>query len=501
MSKPNVFFIMTDQHRWDCIGRWNEQIKTPAIDSLADEGIIFKQTVCQAPMCVPSRNSLMFGLYPSQLGVRNNYCGINDEAKLPSKPLPQILRDEGYLCAGFGKTHWGHSRGHAEPSTRGFEVRADGQDRESGMYEAGAAIMGDEDPEGLAAYYAETSGFGVGEEASGGYAGCVSRLPPEHHRDGFIHKKCMEFLEAPPADRPLFLYLSFIKPHPGFNIPPEFEALYDIGSIPDMEAPPWEGDSCTHLGALTEAGDEMRRMNEERRDWWGRLSALERRRTRLRYWANCSFMDHFIGSVLDKARSKGLLDNALILFCSDHGDMLGERDGRFAKYCLFESSVRVPLILSGSVVPQEKKGTVDDRPAELIDIIPTVCAAAGIRHDPRLPGLDLLSGRRRAGAFSELHGYGSEERRTAPAWMWRTEDYKLILFRRGSVAGDTPPMCELYDLRRDPHERVNLYADLQYQAVKAEMMEGLLSHIATAYAKGPALWDYGGLAILGMPGI
>ena len=123
-DRPNIIFLMTDQQRWDCIGKFNEHIKTPTLDRLADEGIVFSQAVCQAPMCVPSRSSMMFGLYPSQLGVRTNHGGLYNEDKLPALPLAELLRREGYQTAGFGKTHWNHGLRNTNPPTRGFEVRA-----------------------------------------------------------------------------------------------------------------------------------------------------------------------------------------------------------------------------------------------------------------------------------------------------------------------------------------------------------------------------------------
>ncbi|UUZ91973.1 sulfatase-like hydrolase/transferase [Paenibacillus sp. P25] len=86
-TKPEIIFLMTDQRRWDCIGRYNEHIITPTIDKLAEEGIIYNQAVCQAPMCVPSRGSMMFGYYPSQLGVRTNYGGLYEEDRSPSDPV------------------------------------------------------------------------------------------------------------------------------------------------------------------------------------------------------------------------------------------------------------------------------------------------------------------------------------------------------------------------------------------------------------------------------
>lgn len=495
-QKPNIIFLMTDQQRWDCMGRFNAQIKTPGIDKLAADGVIFDQGVCQCPMCVPSRNSMMFGMYPSQIGVRTNAGGIFDEARLPSLPLPQLLKDNGYFTAGFGKTHWNNGFFTDKPSKRGFDVRAEGQSSKSACYEYGAVMMDDEgqDPEGLKAYGEEVHGWGGGEENYLGYLGCTSRLPKEHHRDGFIFKKCMEFLNGPlPENQPLFLYLSFIKPHAGFNVPPEYESQYRLEDIPDLETPPWEEEPDTHVRAMSQVSDALRRRHEELKSHWKELTPEQRKRSTLRYWANCTFLDDFIGQAVEKMRERGLLDNALIIFTSDHGDMMGERDHRFSKYCLYDGSVRVPMVLSGSLIPPEKKGTVDSRPAELVDWIPTICDAAGIAPDPRLPGLSLLSERVRKGAFSEFHGGGPEDPQPAPSWMWRNKDYKLILFREGTVLDDTPLKGELYDLQKDPHEWHNQYYNPEYAAVRMSMMEELLSHIASTYAKGPAFGDVRGL--------
>ena len=128
---PNIIFLMTDQQRWDALGVLNPAIKTPNLDRLARQGILFRQAVCQAPMCVPSRYALMLGLYPSQMKVLTNGDSLSDE-QLPATPLPEILRKAGYQTAGFGKTPWRQPI----PSTRGFEVRAIGEPRE-GAFPAG----------------------------------------------------------------------------------------------------------------------------------------------------------------------------------------------------------------------------------------------------------------------------------------------------------------------------------------------------------------------------
>lgn len=493
--KPNIVMIMTDQQRWDALGCENPTVITPGIDSLARKGVRFDQATTVCPMCVPARNSMMFGMYASQTGVRTNSGALLDETRLPAKPLAQILHDAGYFCAGFGKTHWNHCLPGQEGSRRGFDVRAEGQERNSILCEEGAVMMDDEDPEGLAAYYAETKEFGGGEENSFGYLGKPSELPKEHHRDGFIHRKCIEFLDSyqPDEERPLFLYLSFIKPHAGYNIPPEFEAMYNLDDIPALPTPPWSDEPDTHIRAAMEVSGSLTRVHAERKHVWQTLSYKQKRLSTLRYYANCTFMDSFIESTLTKIHEKGLDKNTLFVFLSDHGEMMGERDHRFSKYCLFESSVRVPLILAGDVIDSRLHGTCDSRNAMLTDIVPTLCAFAGIEPDPRLPGLNLLGERKHIGAFCEFHGGGAEWPQVAPSWMWRDGRYKLIMFREGTVLDDAAPKGELYDLKDDPHEWYNRFDDPAFAEVRIRLMSELLNHVATAFAKGSAFGDYSGL--------
>ncbi|MDF2938467.1 MAG: sulfatase [Paenibacillaceae bacterium] len=494
-QQPNLIFLMTDQQRWDAIGRYNKHIRTPNLDRLADEGVVFSQAVCQSPMCVPSRNSMMFGLYSSQLGIRTNNGGWKDEERLPSTPLPEVLRQAGYQTAGFGKTHWNHNVPGKVPSSRGFEVRAVGLSRDSGHYEDGAVMMGDDAPEALRAYYEETRDFGGGEENANGYIGKTSQIPMSAHRDGWTAEQCLEFIDGGGMDksRPLFLYLSFLKPHAGFNVPKEFENLYRLEDIPDIAQPPWEDEADTHLAASDEVNSKSREDYLDKKRVWEAMTPLERRRTTLRYWANCSWLDHYFGRVLDSLKREGALDNALILFTSDHGEMLSERRFRFNKYCLYESSVRVPLILSGSYLPAERRGTVDNRPAELTDVLPTLAAAAEAAVDPRLPGLDLLGDTERLGTFCEFHGKGVSAPHSAPAYMWRTQEWKLIMYVPGTVGAAIGRIGEatgeLYHLTEDPGEWNNLYGDRAYAEVRERLKTELLMHLACVWARGPFFND------------
>lgn len=481
VRSPDIIFLMTDQQRWDALGVLNPNIKTPALDRVAREGVLFRQAVCHAPMCVPSRYAMMLGMYPSQLGVFTNGDSLPDD-RLPVPALPEIMRRAGYQTAGFGKTHWRQGI----PSTRGFESRATDEPKGGVNSESGAFTMSDDNPEGRKAYFEEVKTYGPGEEGVNGYIGCVSKVPARNHRDGWVAEQCLKFLDkdVDPA-RPLFLYLSFIKPHAGFNVPKEFEDLYDINTIPDTPQPPWQDEPDTHMTAY-EADPSSGTRYKEWRATWEKMTPLERRRTTLRYYANCSWLDSYFGQVLDKLKKMGRLDNALIVFTSDHGEMLGERNYRFSKYCLYDSSVRVPLILAGPLIPKSLRGTIDDRPAEHVDLVPTLARAAGKPADARLPGINLLGDLRREGSFSEFHGGGPL---LAPAYMWRKKDWKLILFVPGRLDGAAAQARlekgELYNLKDDPHEWNNLYADAKYAAVREKMKTELLVHLACVLSSTP----------------
>lgn len=234
-DRPNIILLQDDQHRWNSLGCANPLVKTPALDSLAADGVRYEQAVCQAPACIPSRYSVMLGLYPSQIGVRSNLDWLPDE-RMPLLTMAEHLRDAGYQTAGFGKTHW---RAPA-CSTRGFETRVIGQHRERHphLVEKGAVMMSDVNREGIEAYYREAEPYGGGESNVEGYLGRVSGVPAEDHRDGWVTRQCLDFLDSDQDDdRPLFLYLSYICPHAAFNVPEGFEELYDIDDIPDMETP------------------------------------------------------------------------------------------------------------------------------------------------------------------------------------------------------------------------------------------------------------------------
>ncbi|MGB3802345.1 MAG: sulfatase-like hydrolase/transferase [Lewinella sp.] len=459
-ERPNIIFIMDDQHRWDAIGNLNPEVLTPTLDSLMDHGVLYDQAVCQAPMCVPSRNSIMFGMYPNQTGVFRNGGGVPDDS-LPGKTMAQYFRDAGYETAGFGKTHWGRHR----TDTRGFETRYTSE-----IPERGAITMADVDPEAKARYDAEIEPMGAGEENNLGYLGFTSALPEEEHRDGWINARAIEYIEKRDDDRPLFLYLSYMKPHAGHNVPAGYEARYDTAEITYAEQPMWMEDRTVH------AADVNRRDMYE--SYWKEASPEEWKLMTMRYYANVTWIDDMMGRTLAALRDKGILDNAIIMYTSDHGESLGDRYYRFNKYSLYETSVRVPLIISGSGRSiGAEPGTVDHRPVDLVDILPTVLNVAGIEPESTLPGVDLLARPVREGGFAALH-----EREGEAAFMWRTPTAKLILvFNRQAEPADysTDRIIggEFYDLEADPKEWNDLYGEGSVREQQVDFQQRILQRL------------------------
>ncbi len=485
MSKrPHLIFLMTDQQRWDALGCENPVVQTPHLDKLAASGIRFNQAVCQAPMCVPSRYSMMQGLYPSQTGVRTNGQGTCHDSELVNTPLPEQLRQRGYQTWGFGKTHWYSGFFSNTPQHRGFERIWQARTQDSNQYTQDAVVWSDDEPEAHAAWQEEQKILPKGGESFEGYLGLTSQIPGSHHREGWLTRKCVEEIQQFDAesDHPLFLYFSLDFPHAGLYVPAEFEELYDLDDIPERPLADWH---------LQEESHRPRGHIEHFHGKWAELSAEERRRSTLRYYAAMSYADDCFGQVLNALEAKGMLEDSLIIMTSDHGEMLGDRDHRYSKYCLYEGSVRVPMLLSGVGVPEEKRGSVDERHVELVDVLPTLCEAGGCPRQPELAGRSLLEAPCRQGSFAEMHGAGTrfEPSQRAPMLMWRTTEWKLILHLPGSIGDGLTRLDEmqgeLYHLAEDPVELVNRFEDESCQEIRERLTRELLMHKAIVQARWP----------------
>ena len=448
MSRPNVLLILTDQQRWDTLAiAGNPIIRTPHLDRLGREGTRFTSAYTPAPVCVPARCSLHYGQYPLTTGCLENNFPMPDDR--PS--MADALGAAGYRTHAIGKRHF-----TPDPhNPRGFQTLEKQEEFVQTV------------PEDDYLQYLEANGCGYALEPHGVrgeayYVPQLSPLPPQHHPTQWVADRSCEWLARQEAEeQPFFLFSSFIHPHPPFSPPSPWHKLY---RGPDMPLPKMAEDNES-LYLYTNYRQNRYKGRDAGRDL--RLHQL----IKAYYYASISFIDFQVGRLLDTLEAVGQLDNTLVIFASDHGEFLGDYNC-FGKRSFLDSAARVPLLcrLPGAF----PSGTVCEAPASLVDIMPTVTAAAGTGA-PDMDGEDLAGlagGRtRREAVFGHYQGHeGGIYMATTREWkyIWSAADNKELLF----------------DRVKDPHETRNRFHNVVNGPV-ARRMRGLLQdHIRTMPGHG-----------------
>ncbi len=425
MRRPNILLVFTDQQRHDTIhALGNPLIRTPSLDRLCAEGTAFTSCYTPSPVCVSARCSLVTGQPPHRTGCDDN---MPQPQELPS--FMQSLTAAGYQCHGLGKMHFTPQRDYLW----GFESRL--------ISEEGA---GDQDVfvESLraAGYDHVCDPHGVRSEMY--YVPQPSQLPARLHHSTWVADRSIDFLNQRDRDRPFFLWSSFIKPHPPFESPTPWNKLYRAAEMPAPKRPPGYRDLWT-----------WQNRHQNRYKW--RDQGIDDnliRCQRAAYYGCISFIDFNLGRILAHLESIGELDHTLILFTSDHGEHLGDYDC-FGKRSYLDSCARIPLLARW---PGElAAGARCETPATLLDIAPTVCAAAGappLADD--LPGRDLrdlATGRDGRDIVYGQHQHDGLATYAAITRGWKyfysVPDRKEFLFDRG----EDPE--ELHNLAYNPLRR------------------------------------------------
>ena len=451
-DRPNILFITTDEQRGDCLGCYgNPLLRTPHIDSIAEGGVRFDRGYVQNPMCMPSRMSVMTGRYCSEHGCNINCTGIPQHEQ--EHTVMRYLRDAGYYTAAIGKMHmmpkWG-------PFGFRYLDLVDGQGDANNQYtdylEAKGLLGKQHQPKG------EVLPFGI----------YTSALPAEETIDAFIGRRAARWLENWDGEQPLFLWVSFCNPHFPFDPPEPYDTMYDPDEVP---LPVWkEGEM--------DKKPTQRRLQQER-DYDKATEPVLRKMVANTYGL-ISLIDDQVGRILQVLRDKGLADNTLIAFTSDHGDHLGDhlllhKSG----VTFYEGSVRVPfLIRYPKAFP---RGMACGELVEAVDLPATFLDVAGVDIPPTMQGRSLVGLAEgeindwRDDAFSEIdlhinplmHGPRDPNSRDYVA-MITTKDWKYIHFPNLGIG-------ELYDLVNDPHELDNLFYEPEYADKVAEMRLRLLN--------------------------
>lgn len=427
MTSPNLLFIMDDQHRYDYIGA--DFVRTPNIDWLAARGVRFTQCTVNAPVCAPSRIGLASGLQPFRLGALSN------NSFLPQRITTyyQRLRAANYQVGLVGKLDLAKpdsALGHRGERPWTYGLGFTHPHETEGKMSAGMAPIGSGPythflqehrlAEAFQRDYAERQAQGWIRDASHD-----SVLPEDAFHDSYIGQRSVQWVENVNADFPWHLFVSFVGPHDPFDPPTSYADRYH-----DAAMPPAIEDDLNDKPAWV----QQRALG---------LSPDEITQTRRQYCAAIELIDDQIGRILAAVESRGMLENTIVIFASDHGEMLGDH-GLYQKAVAYEASLRVPLVIAG---PGIAEGQISDALVELIDLNPTLCDLAGL---PPQPDIDARS------LGPVLRGETDQHRDEAISVLdnfqcIRTATHKLIHNQNDRV--------ELYDLVNDPHELTNIASD------------------------------------------
>ncbi|KLU06906.1 Choline-sulfatase [Rhodopirellula islandica] len=439
-EKPNVLFLIADDLNTALSGFGHKQCKTPNLDRLAQRGVKFENMHCQYPVCGASRASIMSGLYPY-----SNLTLANDGTLRGSMPdvvtLSQTFRNNGYYAGRVSKIY--HMR-------IPFEI-IDGTAESDDPFSWDEAIN-IQAPEQNAP--GERTNWSPKNNGSQTFTGVIASGDDSDHADGMAADRAIEMLEQV-KDKPFFLAVGFVRPHVPLVAPKKY---FDPYNRDEMEAPVVPENDLDDVPGII-------RGYKRNSTTYGVTPELHQGLLQA-YYASVSYMDAQVGRVLDALEEKGLAENTIVVFTSDHGYLLGHHH-KFQKQHLFEEATRVPLIIS---VPwlKDQHGRGTTKITELVDLYPTLADLAGLAAPDALQGKSLtpLLVDTESPAWKKKQAFtisrsGGESIRTA---NWRFTQWGFG--ERG---------LELYDLKNDPHEFTNQAANPEYASMVKRLRAQLIA--------------------------
>ncbi|MEZ4622772.1 MAG: sulfatase-like hydrolase/transferase [Caldilineaceae bacterium] len=466
-TRPNILWICTDQQRFDTLGCYGNQfVQTPHIDRLAQEGIRFSHAFCQSPICTPSRASFLTGRYPRTTRCRANGQMIPADEVLVTK----LLHDAGYTCGLAGKLHLAP----CHPSVNhGTEPRIDDG------YDIFHWSHHPQPDWTVNAYqhWLQQQGVAYHTEPYRNSTQVKAGMPAAHHQTTWCAEMAINFMEAHEGrNQPWLFSVNIFDPHHAFDPPVDYLERYleRLESIPLPNYVPGELDNKPHYQQVDHEGAYY---NKTLHPFTG-MSDEDHRMVTAAYWAMVDLIDVQVGRMLDALERTGQLENTLVIFMSDHGEMLGDHGLYLKGPYFYEPLIRVPLIMRLPGVIDE--GRTSDALIELMDIAPTFLDAAGLERAPGMQGKSLwplltdatVPDHHHDDIYCEYYNAMPWHRDpTAQATMIRTQTYKLVVVHSRNEG-------ELYDLGADPCETYNLWDDPAQQGIKSDLLLRLCNRMA-----------------------
>ncbi len=450
-ERPNILWICSDQQRFDTIAALgNSRIRTPHIDRLVETGVSFTNAFAQSPVCTPSRASFLTGRYPRTTRCRQNGQDIPADERL----VPRILADAGYVCGLSGKLHLGScANGRVEPRIDdGYET----------FY--WSHHPNPDWPENAYTNWLTSRGQSWDELYSGHESRFVKEgIPAEFHQTTWCAEKACEFMREHQSE-PWLFSVNFFDPHHPFDPPAEYLRRYDPANMP---LPRYREGELTNKPVYQQLDHEWAH-NAPGYFHTGSMTETEQREVTAAYYAMIELIDDQVGRMLRALEETGQRENTIVIFMSDHGEMLGDHGLYLKGPHFYDEAVHVPLIVSWP--KRFANDLLSDALVELVDLAPTLLECAGLAPTAGMQGRSLagiLKGEadphiHREFVYSEYTN--SWTHRHAYGTMLRNTDEKIVVYH-GIDAG------ELYDLKSDPGEFENLWDDSASAERKARLMK------------------------------
>lgn len=485
-TRPNILFLMADQMRADMMGcAGNPVVKTPNLDWLAARGVRFRNAFSSTPTCTPARAAILTGLSPWYHGM----LGYGVIASRYEVEMPRTLTDGGYNTFSIGKDHFGWNTTTNEGISHGYNRTQlyDGLPEEVDNYDE---WMMQVDP-------------GVDPMATGleynDYRGRAYALPEFYHPTAWVGRSAINFLESYNHSDPFFLKVSFHRPHSPYDPPEKWLAQYKPEDMPSPYlGDGWDTRYAIHYNTTPNPGI-----------WCGDLGLTQAQLSRQAYYASVSFVDEWIGHIITVLQKRSLVENTLIFFTADHGDMMSDHY-HWRKGYPYYGSASIPMLLmwpstmdapnGGSVAAP--RGSVLDEVTELRDIFPTFLDAAGLKVNSTLNGSSLLS----------LLRYSYQQRKVLPqksgdsfvAWREYIDLEHDICYnvtnhwnaltdgRMKYIFQAYFPSEQLFDLSNDPGEHYDLSTSEDWQEELVKWRTRMVEQFERE-GRGPEWVEYGEL--------
>jgi len=498
----NVLFIITDQQRADhlsCAG--NPDLKTPNLDRFASESVRFTNAFCANPMCMPNRSTIFTGKYPSIHGVRCN--GINLNPEIPT--FPESLLKSGYHTSSFGKIHlnwygtpW-NRKDFSYETLISFIYTPKEKQRPlpKPYYGLDEVKLTSGHGDAVGGHY-----FDWIEEKAPDYLELIksratklfddilfeSPIPEELYQTTYITEETISFLErfseGKYGDRPFFVHCSFPDPHHPVCPPGKYEDMYDPNEI-EISSTLNEIDQLYQHEVLKNyvnvyPRNRLRETNEE-----------EVRKFQAYTYGVLSLIDHSVGQILGALNSLGLEKNTMVIFTSDHADLMGDHGMLFKGPAHYQGLVKVPFIWK--VPGMTKAGVISDSLVSSIDIPSTILNLLNIKEKfqpPGMQGIDITPILQDPSVKVRDHCIIEEDedaRKTTRQEQYKdirirtmiTEDYRITIYQGYGNTGD------LYDLKKDPNELTNLWNDKNYKEIRDNLVYKMFHEILNLQDRFP----------------